>query len=189
MADKKAPRVHSLEPWSRTCLGMSARHDHGREAHAASLFNGTPVCSRSLFNAMPAPDELDQAQRVLDACGLRFDGYAYAESRIIRGQDATDWLVNLRDTFIHTLAVLRDIEAAHAVLFAFQRGAKELGWFLDRSAFSLAGPLLFLHLYTRPTPPRWRFSDDAAEWERFSSEEIETAAATVRRWLAVPEEP
>lgn len=136
---------------------------------------------------MPTPEELDQAQRVLDACGLRFDGYSYAESRITRGQNATDWLVNLRDTFIHSRAVPRDIEAAHAVLFAFQRGAKELGWFLDRSAFSLAGPLLFLHLYTQPTLSRWRFPDYATEWERFSSEEIETAAATVRRWLTLQE--
>lgn len=40
---------------------------------------------------MPTPEELDLAQRVLDACGLRFDGYTYAESKITRGQDPAEW--------------------------------------------------------------------------------------------------
>jgi hypothetical protein len=61
---------------------------------------------------MPTPYELDQAQRVLHTCELRIDGYAYAESKSTRGQDSTDWLVELRDSFTRTLAIPEDIEAA-----------------------------------------------------------------------------
>lgn len=128
-------------------------------------------------------EALQHAEEVLHACGLRFDGYAYAETRAPRGTDAMDWLAALRDAFTHTLRVPMVAEDAHAALFAFQRGARNHGWFLDRSPESLAGPLLFLHLYGLPTPARWRFQDDADPWDRIAIEDKEEAAATVRRWL------
>lgn len=135
---------------------------------------------------MPTPEELYQAERVLHACGVRFDGYAYAESRTTRGKSAEEWLADQRDSFLRTLIVPQDIEIAHAALFAFQRGAKEIGWFCERSDFALAGLLLFLHLYNHTTPRNWRSPGYATEWERFSAAEIEAAAAIVRRWLSLP---
>lgn len=132
----------------------------------------------------PSLEELDRAEAVLHACGLRFDGYAYAESQAPRGVEAADWLAEQRDAFTRTLQVPMPVETAQAVFFAFQRGAKDYGWFLDRSAASLAGPFLFLHLYSLPVMARWHFEDFAAEWDLLSVEEKEDAAAIVRRWLA-----
>lgn len=150
-----------------------------RSLHAPFLLS-MPASSRK----RPTLEELDRAERVLHACGLRFDGYAYAEAQAPRGVDAADWLAEQRDGFTRTLHVPVPVEAAQAVFFAFQRGAKDYGWFLDRSAASLAGPFLFLHLYSLPVMQRWRSQDFAAEWDRLSAEEKEDAAAIVRRWLA-----
>lgn len=143
----------------------------------------------------PSLEELARAERVLDACGLRFDGYAYAESRAGRDVDAGEWLAARRDAFTRALQVPEAVEGhglespcdageeAHAVLFAFQRGAKDHGWFLDRSAGALAGPMLFLHLYVVPVPERWRLANHADSWDRLSPEDREEAAGIVRRWL------
>ena len=131
----------------------------------------------------PPLEELGRAEPVLHTCGLRFNGYLYAEARTGPDEDHGAWLVKLVEPFCRSLVVPSVLEEAFAVFFCFQRGAKDYGWFLDRSAEALAGPFLFLHLYREPTPERWRFDSFAAEWDRIPLEEREAAAAIVRRWL------
>lgn len=131
----------------------------------------------------PALKELQRAEAVLHACGLRFDGYRYAESMTAPEVDHGAWLVKQREAFSQTLMVPSVLEVAFAAFFAFQRGAKNDGWFLDRCVESLAGPFLFLHLYREPTPECWCFENFSADWDRIPAEEREAAAAIVRRWL------
>lgn len=129
-------------------------------------------------------EELEHAESVLHACGLRFDGYAYAEAQVKAGGDAGAWLAQQAESFSRMMKLPAKEEHAFAALFALQRGAKSHGWFLDRGTASLAGPFLFLHLYSRPVPRRWRFESYADKWDSISAADKEAAASAIRRWLA-----
>ena len=131
----------------------------------------------------PGWDELERASRVLHACGLRFDGYAYAETMKPKVEEVQHWLLERLESFVRTLRLPDCPEEVHALLFTCQRRAKEQGWFSDRSAESQASLLLFLHAYREPVPARWHLAIFGEEWARIRANEREEAAATVRRWM------
>ena len=100
--------------------------------------------------------------RVMIACALRFDGYAYVQSR-----NDPRLLVTLPRRFEDTL-IFSDIEEEnHVTFFAYQRylckwGGESLG---PETREHFAYRTLFIRLHAIPVPDRWRFPPLTPEWD------------------------
>lgn len=101
------------------------------------------------------PSQEIELNRIMAACALRFDGYAYAQSRAEGGL-----LVELTRRFEDTLVFSEIEEENHAAFFAFQRylckwGGESLG---PESRSHFAYRTLFIRLHAIPVPQQWRFA-------------------------------
>ena len=132
----------------------------------------------------PAPRGLtDEAKATIDACALRFDGYAYAEAHLPHfenwGRVYHDLLDKARTTGKFSVNPVENFAAN----FYLHRGFYGQGTSpVQFSPEWYDMVLYYLHLYRLPTPTVHRH-ELAGEWDRRSKGAAERAAGEIRALL------
>jgi hypothetical protein len=131
-------------------------------------------------------ERLEGEEHAIGACALRFDGYAYWETRYrdFGHKDASNpgevsgMLAEGRCFFENDLDNL-------LVFFLLQRYLGKWGGerLPENSNEFITFLLLFLHCYRLEIPERFRFEPYYTEWQRQSPADYESLAARVRRSL------
>ena len=116
----------------------------------------------------------------MNACALRFDGWAFVARR---GGDRI--LATLSDHFVATLQTSVDSNENHATFFALQRflfkwGGEQLS---ESSREHAAFGFLFLHLYRLDVEPTLRAPEHWERWQVEHAARAELYAAEVRESL------
>jgi len=115
-------------------------------------------------------------------CALRFTGYEYEEQKLAVEKPSLMMVDCVREV-VRSLTLFDDPLKSFAAFFALQRFLFKWGGerLTKYSREHMAFDFLFLHLYRVPVPDEFANRHYLAEWGKFPTEQIESAAAHVRR--------
>jgi len=127
------------------------------------------------------PAEVSEVQCI---CALRFAGYEYEELILSKISDGSaNNMPALNRPVIDSLTLYDDNLKNFTVFFALQRFLFKWGGerLTKYSQEHIAFDFLFLHLYKQAIPQTFVHQGYADQWQEFSPERIEAAAAFVRK--------
>lgn len=127
------------------------------------------------------PREVTEAQSV---CALRFQGYEYERSIGVVTNEATGGgLARLIKPVVEELTVHSSNNDNFAAFFGLQRFLHKWGgeYLTKYSEEHIAYDFLFLHLYSRKPPERFRNVDYCVQWQENFLPRVESIAAIVRK--------
>lgn len=154
------------------------KRDHGRLPEQQEQENPEKNDSTADASTLWFPDEVTEVQCI---CALRFAGYEY-ESQRQREVPGGFALADVSNRVTKTLTFDDDLHA-FAVFFALQRYLFKWGGerLTKYSPEHIAFDFLFLHLYRQAVPQAFVHQGYAAQWQEFTTERIESAAAFARK--------